>query len=123
MSSASRLFLAWWKTDWCCQQSCRWPLSTQGKQEAEIEERYDTIGSAIGIGIVFALGFTAITCGSVLIFYTSIVSSRFEVVRKNAARLTLIGGPKPELQGDDELAYLDKNILRCWPGIAKGCWR
>lgn len=82
----------------------------QGKQEAEIEERYDTISSAIGIGIVFALGFTVITCGSVLIFYTSIVTSRFEVVRKNAARLTLIGGPKPELHGDDELAYLDKTF-------------
>lgn len=82
----------------------------QGKQEAEIEERYDTISSAIGIGIVLALGFTLLTCGFVLILYTSIVFRRFEVVRKNAARLTLIGGPKPELQGDDELAYLDKTF-------------
>ncbi len=82
----------------------------QNKQVVEIEQQYDTISSAIGIGIILALGFTTITCGAVLIMYTSIVFSRFEVVRKNAARLTLIGGPKPELQGDDELAYLDKTF-------------
>jgi signal transduction histidine kinase len=82
----------------------------QNKQVVEIEQQYDTVSSVIGIGLIFALGFTAITCGSVLILYTSIVFSRFEVVRKNAARLTLIGGPKPELQGDDELAYLDKTF-------------
>ncbi|MBS2009414.1 MAG: HAMP domain-containing histidine kinase [Cyanobacteria bacterium SZAS TMP-1] len=79
----------------------------QTKEEQEIERQYDTISGITTIGIFAGLALTIFCCGLTLLAYSKIIFERFKAVRKNAARLTVVGGPQREIEGDDELAYLD----------------